>query len=120
MNTITRKAFSTLYNYSSAANPKVFLSVAAGGHKIGDLVFEVYSDKQPATAENFLQLLKGTSDGKSYIGTEFTSGQNGLGVVGGRIDESNYNAYQCWNTDGDLNLRHYKRGMLTTTSSGPN
>lgn len=120
MNTITKRAFSSIYNYSSAANPKVFLSVAAGGHKIGDLVFEIYQDKQPVAADNFQQLLKGTSDGRSYVGTQFTSGQNGLGIIGGKLDEANNGAYQCWNVDGDLNLRHYKRGLLTSVSEGPN
>ena len=42
MNTICKRSFGSLYNYSNAANPKVFLSVAHGDHKIGDLVFELY------------------------------------------------------------------------------
>ena len=53
MNILAKRGFSSLYNYRSAANPKVFLSVASGEHKIGDLVFELYADKQPAAADNF-------------------------------------------------------------------
>jgi len=43
----------------------------------------------------------------------------GLGVIAGRVDEENNGAYGVWNPDGDLNLRHFKRGLLTTTSEGP-
>lgn len=71
MNTITKRAFSSFYNYSNPANPRVFLSVANGGHKIGDLVFELYEDKQPGTVDNFKALLKGTQDGHSYVGSKF-------------------------------------------------
>jgi len=53
MNTLSKRAFSGLFNYSNAANPRVFLTVANGSHNIGDLVFELYEDKQPATVENF-------------------------------------------------------------------
>jgi cyclophilin family peptidyl-prolyl cis-trans isomerase len=120
MNTLSKRTFSAIYNYSNAANPRVFLSVAAGQHKIGDLVFELYEDKQPATVENFKVLLKGTSDGKSYIGSHIEKGMAGLGVIAGRIDSENNSAYGVWQPDGNLNLRHLKRGLLTTTSEGPN
>ena len=43
----------------------------------------------------------------------------GLGVTTGRIDSENNSAYGVWNNDGDLNLRHFKRGMLTATTEGP-
>ena len=116
----TKRAFSSLYNYSNAANPRVSLTVASGEHKLGNLVFELYSDKQTVAVENFKTLIQGTSDGKSYIGSHFTRGMAGLGVVGGRVDEENNGAFGVYNPDGDLNLRHYKRGLLTTTSDGPN
>ena len=41
----TKRAFSSIYNYSNAANPRVSLTVASGEHKLGNLVFELYSDK---------------------------------------------------------------------------
>ena len=54
---ITKRSFSSLYNYSNAANPRVFFTVSSGENKLGDLVFELYSDKQPAAVENFKTLL---------------------------------------------------------------
>ena len=116
---ISKRGFSSLYNYSSAANPRVYFTVASGEHQIGNLVFELYADKQPATVENFKTLLSGTNDGKSYVGSHFTKGHPGLGVIAGRIDHENNGAFGVFNPDGDLNLRHFKRGLLTTTNEGP-
>lgn len=112
MNALTKRGFSSIYNYSSATNPRVFLSVAADGHKIGDLVFELFEEKQPVAAGNFAQAIS------SYIGTPISKGMAGLGVIAGRTDEENNGAFGCWNPDGDLSLRHHKRGLLTTTSDG--
>ena len=117
---IAKRGFSSLYNYSNAANPRVYLTVASGENKLGNLVFELYSDKQPAAVENFKTLMNGTGEGKSYLGSHFTRGMAGLGVVGGRVDSENNGAFGVFNSDGDLNLRHHKRGMLTSTNEGPN
>ena len=42
-----KRSFGSLYNYSNPANPKVYLTVAKGDQRIGDLVFELYSERQP-------------------------------------------------------------------------
>lgn len=84
------------------------------------MVFELYANKQPAYAEHFKTMLAGTQDGKSYIGSSFNKGMAGLGVMAGEIDEENNGAYGVWNPDGDLSLRHHKRGMLSATISGTN
>ena len=57
---IARRAFSSIYNYSNAHNPRVWLSVANNGNKIGDLDCELYADKQAAHADHFKQMLAGT------------------------------------------------------------
>ena len=59
MKTISRFNFSTLYNYSSAANPKVFLTIAKNGTSIGDLVFEVYQNHSPKISDQFIKLTTG-------------------------------------------------------------
>ena len=107
---------SSIYNYSNAANPRVWLSVANNGNKIGDLVFELYEDKQPAHAEHFITLCNGTQDGKSYAGSSFNRGMAGLGINAGRLDCENNGAFGVWNPSGDLNVRHTKRGQLTAVS----
>ena len=113
MNALTKRGFSSLYNYSNAANPRVYLSVAAAGHKIGDLVFELYEDKQPLQTHNFTSALN------HYVGKPISKGFAGLGLIAGRTDSDNNGAYHSWIPDGDLNLRHHKRGLLTTTNGGP-
>ena len=113
---LAKRAFSSLYNYSNAANPRVWLSVAANGNKLGEMVFELYEDKQPAHAEHFQTLVEGTADGRAYAGQSFNRGVAGLGIAAGRFEAENFGANNVWLNDGDLNLRHHKRGMLTAVS----
>jgi hypothetical protein len=40
-------------------NPKVFFSVNCGGKNIGKLIFKLYKDVVPKTAENFRALCTG-------------------------------------------------------------
>ena len=45
----------------------------------------------------------------------------GLGIYAGRHEEENFGADgSTWNTDGDLTMRHYKRGILSATIDGTN
>ena len=41
---LPRRGFASLYNYSNPANPRVYLTVARGEQKVGDLVFELYQE----------------------------------------------------------------------------
>ena len=119
MNTIQRRAFSSLYKYSSASNSRVFLTVTSGESKVGDLVFELYDDKQAAATENFKAMVDGSAvNGSSYIGSSFSKGMAGLGASAGAVDAEGHGAFGVFNPDGDMNLRHYKRGMLTYTNQG--
>lgn len=114
------KSFSTaVFNYSNAANPKVFLTVAAGEKKIGDLVFELYADRQPGAAESFSALCSGV-DGAGFAGTAFHQGLSGFGISGGRLAEENVGAFGVRLVDEDLTMRHNKRGMLTLPNEGEN
>ena len=69
--TIAKRAFSSIYNYGCASNPRVMLSVANNGNKMGDMVFELYENRQPAHAGHFQEMLQAPAEGKSYIGTSF-------------------------------------------------
>ena len=114
-----KRGFASLYNYSNAANPRVYLTVAQGEKKVGDLVFELYADQQPATTESFRALCEG-SEGNSYVGTQFHHGQSGFGISGGRIGEENVGAHGIRLQDEDLTMRHNKRGQLTLCNDGAN
>ena len=116
---VSKRSFASLYNYSNPANPRVYLTVAKGDQKIGDLVFELYAEQQPATTESFRALAEG-SEGSSYVGTSFHQGQSGFGISGGRIGEENLGAFGLRLQDEDMTLRHNKRGQLTLPNDGEN
>ena len=112
-----KRGFSAaLYNYSNAANPRVFLTVANGDKKLGDLVFELYADRQPQTAESFSSFCQ--SGEGSYVGTSFHHGMSGFGISGGKLGEENSGAFGLRLQDEDLTVRHVKRGMLTLPNDG--
>ena len=121
MNTfLAKRLFSaSLYQYGSKTNPRVFMTLARDGNKLGDLVFEVYENHVPKSAENFLSFVHGNSLG-SYKGTSFTKGFPGLVLQGGRVTEDNLSADGSRLVDENLNLRHVRRGTLSYANDGEN
>ena len=114
-----KRGFSSLYNYSNKSNPRVYMTVAQGDKKIGDLVFELYAEQQPATTESFTALCAG-AEGNSYAGTSFHHGQSGFGISGGKMGEDNVSAFGMRLLDEDMTMRHNKRGQLTVPNDGQN
>ena len=115
---LPRRGFASLYNYSNPANPRVYLTVARGEQKVGDLVFELYQEEAPATTESFRALCSG-AEGQSYAGSSFHQGLSGFGISGGRMGEENLGAYGVRLQD-ENSLRHFKRGQLTAPNDGEN
>ena len=116
---LSKRTFSSLYSYTNAANPRVYLTVAQGETKLGDLVFELYEDRQPNTSESFKQLCAGSETG-GYAGTSFHAGLPGMGITGGRVEEENVGAHGSRMSDEDMTVRHIKRGQLTAPNDGAN
>lgn len=110
---------SALYNYSSASNPRVYFTISRDGARLGELVFEVYANHAPRSAENFLAFVNGCSVG-SYKGTSFRGGYPGIVLQGGRVSEDNVSADGGRLADENLNLRHIKRGIISYTNDGEN
>ena len=115
-----RRGFASLYNYSSASNPRVFLTIAQGEKRIGDLVFELYADRQPNTADSFMALADADNDAPSLIGSGFHHGLSDFGITGGRLGDDNVGSDGTRQADEDTTVRHYKRGQLTAVSDGLN
>ena len=110
---LSKRSFSSLFKYTNASNPRVFLSVAQGGAPVGEMVFELYEDRQPATVENFRTLCEG-----AYEGSAINAGMAGLGVKAGHLSEENLSAYDIRATDEDMTVRHTHRGQLTMMNDG--
>ena len=116
-----RQFSSSLYNYTSNTNPHVYLTVSKDGKKLGDLVFQLYANHAPQTAENFLSFATGSNpDKQTYEGTTLNGGYPGLLIQGGKLSECNLAADGRRLFDENTTLRHYKRGLLTTKNDGEN
>lgn len=116
-----------------AARPKVFFDISIGGANAGRLVFELYTDACPKTAENFRALCTGEKGvgqsgkplhykGSSFHriiqqfmcqGGDFTAG-NGTG------GESIYGAKFADETFKGICGKHTGFGCLSMANAGPN
>lgn len=121
MNTFfAKRLFSaSLYQYGAKTNPRVYFTLSRDGNKLGDLVFEVYANHVPKSAENFLSFVNGNALG-SYKGTTFNKGFPGILLQGGRVTEENLSADGSRMVDENLSLRHIRRGTISYANDGEN
>ncbi|NXI16177.1 PPID isomerase, partial [Irena cyanogastra] len=115
---------------SKASNPRAFFDVDVGGERVGRIVFELFADVVPKTAENFRALCtgeKGTglTTGKPlhYKGCPFHRIIKQFMVQGG--DFSNQNGtggesiYGEKFEDENFHYQHDKPGLLSMANAGP-
>lgn len=113
-------------------NPKAYFDITIGGSSKGRIVFEVYKDVVPKTAENFLKLCEGNAGMAktkpdvplSYKGSifhrvikdfmcqfgDFTNfdGTGGESIYGEKFEDENFQ------------LKHDKPFLLSMANAGPN
>ncbi|XP_076005142.1 peptidyl-prolyl cis-trans isomerase D [Genypterus blacodes] len=115
---------------TNAENPRVFFDVDIDGERVGRIVFELFADVTPKTAENFRALCtgeKGTgkSTGKPlhFKGCPFHRIIKQFMIQGG--DFSNHNGtggesiYGEKFEDENFQYKHDKVGLLSMANAGP-
>lgn len=114
---------------SDPTNPKVFMEIAVGGEVIGKIVYSLFANVVPKTAENFRALCTGEkgncSTGKPlhYKDSLFHRVIPNFMIQGG--DFTNFNGtggesiYGAKFADENFDLCHEEEGLLSMANAGP-
>lgn len=118
-------------NCGNAENPRVYMDIAIGHRSAGRLVFELFADYTPRTAENFRALCTGergisprTNIPMSYQGSLFHRIIGGFMAQGGDFTNGDGTGGESIFgekfADENFILQHDGGGLLSMANAGPN
>lgn len=104
-------------------NPRVFMDVKIGDKESQRLIFQIFKNIVPKTAENFITLCN-NKESQTYKNSIFHRLIKGFMLQGGDYENANgtggKSIYGDKFADENFKVRHNKRGLLSMANAGPN
>jgi len=114
----------------AASRPRVYFDISIGGTPTGRIVFSLFNDVVPKTADNFRALCTGEKGmgklGKplAFAGSSLHRVIPGFMAQGGDFTAGNgtggESIYGTKFADENFDVKHTKRGLLSMANAGPN